>query len=259
MAGKATKCAQIQERMLDAASGSLSGSFRAAFEAHLSGCAACAEEVRHVETLARAIDRSLSGSLSVEPSPQLMGNIQRQISTQSHRVTWLRQWSAWLTAAGVCAAFAISVLAVRSVREFNRPTRDHAAASINAPATPEPAVHPRVNAGMEAGAAAQSREQALAVARHASLRAVHRKAVEPEIIVAPGQMQAILRLAAETQSGQVDGAKLLFVDPKKAAKPLAIEPLVIAPLKIATLDVEKPSASGDGENVDKGSVPGHEN
>ena len=48
MAGKATKCAQIQERMLDAASDSLSGSVRAAFEAHLSSCAACAEEVRHV-------------------------------------------------------------------------------------------------------------------------------------------------------------------------------------------------------------------
>lgn len=256
MAGKTTNCAEIRERMLDAANDSLAGSLRQAFDAHLSDCVACAQEFQQAQTLAQAIDHSLSTGLSVEPSPRLIVNVRRQISTQANHATWSRQWGVWLTAAGVCAVLAILVLAVRSVREFNRPTHDHAVASINAPATPKPAVPPQAKVALQAATTAQPHTLVLGLARHTSSRASRRKAAEPEIIVEPGQMQAILRLAAATQSGKVDGAKLL-VGQKKADEQLDVKPLaVIAPLKIAVLDDQTAPASGSGENDEKDFVAG---
>lgn len=258
MVGKATNCAQIRERMFDAASNSLSASVRVAFDTHLGDCAACAEEFRKVQTLAQAIDQGLSASLSVEPSPRLIGNVRRQIIAQPYRATWSRQWSTWLTAAGACAALAILILTVRSAREFSRPTADdHGAASINAPLTSKPTVHRRVNAAMQAPAAVQPRRPARAVVTHVARRAPHQNAAEPEIIVEPGQMQAILRFVAATQSGQIDGARLL-IDQKNTAEPLEIKPLMIAPLKIEPLNADSaPPSLGSGENSERSVVAGH--
>lgn len=256
MAGKTENCAEIRERMFDAATDSLSDDARGAFGAHIGECAACAKEFQRMRTLTQAIDRSLSANLSVEPPPQFISNVRRQIIAQPHRVTWWRQRSAWLTVAGVCVALAISVLTVRSAREFNRPTNNRTVASINVPATPKPTVHSQVNA-MEAATAAQPRKPALAVVSHA-LRTAHHKASEPEIIVEPGQMQAILRFAAAMRSGQIDGAKLL-ADQEKAGELPKIKPLAIAPLKIVALSDETAPGSGSAESGDRDFVTGHEN
>lgn len=61
-------------------------------------------------------------------------------------------------------------------------------------------------------------------------------------------MQAILRLAAATQSGEIDGTKVLD-NQEKLDEPLEIQPLVIVPLKIAALDDEAAPASGDKDFV----------
>lgn len=256
MAVKAIKCAQIREQMFDAASDSFSGGMRDLFGAHLRSCAACAKEFRRVQSLAQAIDHKLSVRLSVEPSPQLIANVRREIAAQPRRVTWLWQRSAWVTAVGVFAALAIALLAVRSVHEFNPPTHDDVVASITVPSIPKPIVHPRVKTATEAATAAQPRKPALAVVSHVSRRAPHRKTAEPEVIVEPGQMQAILRFAAATESGEIDGSKLV-ADQKNAAEPLAIKPIVITPLKIAALDAGPAPASGNGEDGDKDFVAGH--
>lgn len=252
---KAANCAQIREQMLDATSDSLAGGIRTAFDTHLSGCAECAEEFRRVQTLAQAMDRSLRASLSVEPPPQLISNVRREIIAPPHRKTWWGERSAWLTAAGVCAVLAILVLAVRSSHELNSPAQNHSTASINVPSTPKPAVRPPVNAAMQAATATQPRKPAVAIVSHVSQRVSHQRSTEPEIIVDPGQMQAILRFAAAAESGQIDGAKLL-IDQKKSAEPLEIKPLTISPLKIVALDDDaaSPRASSDSENGDKNFV-----
>jgi hypothetical protein len=208
-----------------------------------------------MQMLAQAIDRRLSAGLSVEPSLQLISNVRRQIAEQAHRVAWWRQRSIQLTAVGVCAALAVLVLAVRSAREFKTPTHDQTVASVNVPPSPKQTVHPRVKAAMEAGTTAQP---ASAPVRHPSQRATRGKASDPEIIVEPGQMRAILRLAAAAQSGQIDGAKLV-IDQKYADEPLVITPLVITPLKVPALDDEAAPVSGKDGKDDQNFVAEHLN
>jgi len=258
MAGNPTNCAGIRERVFDAATGSLSATDRAAFDAHLGGCAACAKEFRRVQMLAQAIDHSMSASLAVEPSPQLIANVRWQTSAEPHRAIIWKQRSMWLTAAGVCAALALLVLTVRSAHKFNFPTQSHTAALIHSPSPAKSTVQPRLNAAVESATAAQPRKLALAPVHRLSASGVHRKSAGLEVIVQPGQMQAILRLVAATQSGQIDGAKLL-TEQKKAAEPLEIKPLVIAPLKVAALDDGTAPASGKDESGDKDFVTGHLN
>jgi hypothetical protein len=262
MAGKVTNCTPFREQMPDAASDSLSGSVRSAFNAHLRDCAACGDEFRRVQTLAQKIDRILSVSLAAEPSSQLVANVRKSIlqdvSLQQHgAVTW-RRWSAWATVAGVCAAFAIVFFVARTSRKFSRPTHESAVVQTRVSPILKPAVHPRLNANTET-VAARPRKHALGLARRASLRTSHEKAAEPEIIVEPGQMQAIFQLVAATQRGEINGANL-FNSEKKAAEPLEIKSLVIAPLKISVLEDEsEPPASNGGLDSDKSSLDSRSN
>lgn len=229
--------------MLDAASAALSGGVRAAFDAHLHDCAACREEFCRVQTLVQKIDRTLSVSLTAEPSAQLVANVRKNIlqdvNAQPYGAEAWRRWSTWATAVGVCAAFAILLFVARTSRKFNPPIHDSAAVHTSGSSTSKLTARPRLNADTEV---AVTQPRKLALGRHAPLRASHAKAGEPEVtkpevIVEPGQMQAILQLVAETQRGQIDGANLLNSE-KKAAEPLEIKPLVIAPLKISALDAK---------------------
>ncbi len=261
MAGKATNCARFREQMLDAASASLAGRILATFDAHLRDCAACRDEFRRIQTLVQKIDQTLSVSLTAEPSAQLVTNVRenilQDINVQPHRAeTWMR-WSAWFTAAGVCTAFAVLLFVARTSRKFDRPIHDSAAVHMSGSSTSKPTAHPRLNAETEV-AVTQPRKPALGLARHASLRASHGRAAEPEVIVQPGQMQAIFQLVAATQRGKVNGADL-FASQKNAANALEIKPLVIAPLKVAPLDNKATPAPGNGDGGDKDFVAEHLN
>lgn len=266
MAGTTTNCARFREQMLDAASAALSGGVRAAFDAHLHHCAACREEFGRVQTLVQKIDQTLSVSLAVEPSARLVANVRKNIlqdipqsiNAQPHGAAAWRPWSAWVTAAGVCAALAILLLVARTSRKFDWPIHEAAIVQTNAPPTVKAAVHPRLNAGTEV-AVSQPRKPVLDVARHASLRASHGIAGEPEVIVQPGQMQAVFQLIAETQRGQISGANLLNNE-KKAAEPFEITPIAIAPLKVSAMEDEpEPSTSNGGLDSSKSSLSDRSN
>ncbi len=261
MADKATNCTRFREQMLDAASASLSGGIRPAFDAHLRNCAGCREEFRRVQTLVQKIDRTLSVSLTAEPSAQLVANVRKNIlqdiNAQPHGAAAWRRWNTWATATGVCAAFAILLFVARTSRNFNRPNHDSAPIHASGSSTSKPTAHPRLNADTEV-AVAQPRKPAPTRVLHASLRTSRAKAAEPKIIVEPGQMQAIFQLVAATERGQINGANLLNSE-EKAAEPLEIKPLVIAPLKIAPLDNETAPASSNGEGADKNFIAGHSN
>jgi len=62
----------------------------------------------------------------------------------------------------------------------------------------------------------------------------------PEVIVQPGQMEAVMRFAQALNNGQIDGAKLL-ADLKAADQPLKIEPL-----KTPELAGDKSSGTSEG-------------
>lgn len=216
--------------MLDAASAVLSGSIRAAFDAHLHDCAACRDEFRRIQTLVQEIDRTLSVSLTAEPSAQLVATVRQSIVAQRHGAAAWGRWGACASAAGVCAALAILLFIARTTRKFNPPVHNSAAVQTSASPILKPAMHPRLNAETDV-ALTQPRKPALASIRHASLHTYHRIA-EPEIIVEPGQMQAIFQLVAATQEREVSGSNL-FMSEKQADEPIKIQPIKIDPLKIS--------------------------
>ena len=256
MAGKVENCGQVRKWMPDAAVGSLPSDRRADFDLHLQGCARCDKEFRGMQTLLQAIDTGVSGSVAAEPSPQLIANIRQQIEHASAAPLWWRR-SAWLTTACACAGVAIALLGVhalqRSYRAALNPQHQPVIASATAGNTAAPSNGSPV---VEPARSAPLRNPTRATARRSSPRTFASVDSEPEVIVEPGQMQAILHFAAAMQRGQIDGAQFL-ADQKKTSEPLEIKPLTIAPLKIEPLDADAaPPASGSSEGSEKNFVAG---
>ena len=246
MAGNGTNCARFRESMLDAASGAPPGSLRADFDAHARDCAACREEFQRVQALLRSIDDGVRTSLAVEPSPQLVARVRQQLAAQSAPAPAWWSRNAWIAAAGACAALATLLLVARTLHRFDQPHVGHAASPVAVFLTPSrsPMATSR-RPVVESARTIPPRKSA----RHSSLRTPRPSAPEPQVIVEPGQMQAILQLVAAEQRGQIDGAKLLAGE-KKAVAPLEIQPLTIAPLQIATLKDESEPSASDGSGDD---------
>jgi Putative zinc-finger len=260
MAGKITTCARFRESMADAADAALSPSLRTEFDVHLRDCATCREELRRVQMLLEAINDGVSASVAAEPSPQLIANVPQRIAEQQYRApAWWRQ-RAWLTAASACATLAILLFAARTTHKLNQPLRGpvpNPIASSSAPSNPSGS--PTRRPAVESATSVPPRKPAPLFARHASPPALDRPAPEPEIIVEPGQMRAVLEFVAALKSGQVDGTELLGSQ-REANQPLEIKPLVIAPLKISALkDESGPSTSNDGQDSHKSFVRGRSN
>ena len=241
----AAKCGRVRGWMADAASGSLSDVRRGEFEEHIGDCAACRAEFARIENLLGRIDESLRAELAVEPSPKLVLGVRESIAaeTQSTRLTigWLTR-TPWLSAAGVCAAVAALVILMLTHRT-NRPDghfAPHPQIATSAPAHLPVAPSRSASASREnfpPGAPAHVRvnKPRLAVARNASPRNPRVDSTEPEVIVQPGQIQALMQFVAASEKSQVNAAKV-FDEIHRDSKPLVVEPLAITPLKMAALD-----------------------
>jgi len=246
------KCGRVRGWMADAISGSLSESRRSEFEKHIGDCAACRAEFARMENLLGRIDQSLSAGFSVEPSPQLLANVRQSVAAERQ---CSRQWltsSVWVTA-GASAALAAVLIGV-GVRRANQPTGDNAsrhAVANSAPAHVTAAPSHSTSAEsipLRPPAHARLSKPRLAVARHELLRNPRHHSTEPEVIVQPGQMQAILQFVAQTRKGEIDGVKI-EEGIQAAQKPLEIKPLEIAPLETSEGDT-------NGDSASKGRVPG---
>ena len=279
----AAKCGRVREWMPDAASGLLSDARRGEFQRHIGDCAVCRTEFARVENLVGRIDGSLRAEFAVEPSPKLVLSVRESIAAESQgarlTVGWLGR-NSWLSAAGVCAAVA-ALLIFMVAHRADRPLRNVAphqqignSAPARVPATPSrsasaesipsrvPAA-PRRNASAEDiplraptapshGLSAENisprahlrvNKPGLALARHESPRIPRRHSTEPEVIVQPGQMQAILQFVVEMQKGKINGAQIARAI-QAAKKPLQIKPLEIAPLEPNDGANNAPTAGG---------------
>lgn len=246
------QCGRVRVWMSDAACGSLSESRRGEFEEHIGDCAACRAEFQRMENLLGKIDQSLRATLSVEPSPQLLSNVRHELAAQPRReASWIGK-NRWLAPAGACAALAVLLIAV-ALHRGNQQQRSYAlhppvvnSARARVPAAPtssapESAKHiAPVNSSRR-----HARHPELALAHQVRPRnsSCHAKREMPEVIVQPGQMQAILQFVAEMQNGKINGAEIVR-GIQEAQKPLQIKPLEIAPLDASANDSnETPAAS----------------
>ncbi|HLW81904.1 MAG TPA: zf-HC2 domain-containing protein [Candidatus Acidoferrales bacterium] len=246
-------CARVRDWIVDAAAGSLAEGRRSDFDTHVSGCAACREEFQRAQALLRAIDEGVRARVAAEPSPQLAANIRQMIAEQEQRVPIWSRRNAWPTAASACAALAIFLFAAMTLhRSSSRPIAGHTRKPVVTSSTPNSAVTvPKRNAAIESPTHAQPRKPELVAARRKLPRSIRRhRAAEPEVIVQPGQMQAVLQFVAEVQKGKINGATIV-AEIKASEKPLEIKPLVIPPLKTPPISdtAEGAAASNREQNL----------
>lgn len=244
------KCGRVRGWMANAISGLLSDSRRSEFEKHIGDCAACRAEFQRVENLLGRIDQSLRTELAVDPSPKLILSVRERIAAETQSEQWSAGWlkrNSWLSAAGVCAALAVLSFVLLAHRA-NRPVGNFAphpqiANSAQAPVPIAPSRSASAeNLAPRAATRARSSKPRLAVVRHELSRNPRGHRSEPEVIVQPGQMQAILQFVAETRSGRINGAEVEN-DIKAAEKPLEIKPLNIAPLETTQGDTNEDPAA----------------
>lgn len=248
------KCGRVRGWMADAISGLLSDSQRSEFEKHIGDCAACRAEFQRTEKLLGKIDQNLRAALAVAPSPQLLANLRQSIAAEPQRsASWFGGHYRF-AAAVACSAFAAVLLAVIVLHRANRPVTNfapHPKIVNSAPAHVTAAPSHSTSAEsipLRPPAHARLSKPRLAVARHELLRNPRHHSTEPEVIVQPGQMQAILQFVAQTRKGEIDGVKI-EEGIQAAQKPLEIKPLEIAPLETSEGDT-------NGDSASKGRVPG---
>ncbi|HVB36102.1 MAG TPA: zf-HC2 domain-containing protein [Candidatus Acidoferrales bacterium] len=247
-------CERYRDWMPDAAADELPKNRRMELENHARECAACREELQRVRTLLEAIDLAVTAQSAAEPSPRLIEQVRQRVRDEALVVSW---WNARWVPAVACAAVLIVAASVWTLWPRTGARRELTVSS----AAPSP-----VQAVRPAGAATTAQPK-ITLRRYGPMvalprsvrrpyaRRIERRSAAPEvleIIVQPGQMEAVMQFAQALNSGQIDGAKLL-ADLKAVDQPLEIKPLVIAPLETPKLaddeSTEGPAGSGEKQFV----------
>lgn len=245
------RCDKYRDWLTDAALGSLAPGREPELLAHAAECDACREaydQVREASAFADAIDRGVASLVSGEPSPHFNSRLRARIAGEASasRIAW----RAWAPIAGMAAAVAV-VLAVFVLRLHEMVPAAPAvpAMTVNRPA---PASSPTSSRALSPDEAADSRvpNHALAAANQPS-RTPRASSSEPEVLVDPGELAAVIHFADAIRAGRIDGAKLV-ADEQQLEAPLEIKPLEIAPLSPPQPDS---SASSDAPTSHRSGRP----
>ena len=221
-------------------------------QAHLDGCSACRAELALLREALALADRALRDLASAEPAPELQARI-RQAAAAAAAGSPARRWSTarWAFAAG-CAALVVAVVlagwsggwwstggprtAATSPQPDTSPRNLPAATQPAPTASPAPVRTERTLSGRS------SREArgAVPVRRHGAAPVPRR--AEPEVLVDPGQQNALARLVAVAHRPDVKLQGLAAAGQPSADlnDPADIE---IKPLEIVPLDPAEASGT----------------
>jgi len=220
----------------------------AEFQAHLGGCGVCPAELEAVQRALALADESLRELLAADAGPALRARIRKAVGEEAARVRGRGRFF-WTWGAAPAIGTALMVLAAlvvwRQARIPKPPSgpsvvesqgrRTGASTSRPSEATPplpappasasaaaETARGPQQVAGLDARASARQRRAIIPTA-----------ATEPEVLIPPGEVEALLRFTLELQHRQIEPDSLLLADlaaPLPDPKPIEIAPLEIVPL-----------------------------
>lgn len=242
-------CERYRGWIMDAAAGELPEGRGAKFEEHVRECSPCRQEFQRVRMVLTAIDLGVAAQVAEEPSPMLVEGVRQKIR---ERRDIAPSWSARWVPMAACATVLILAASVWTLWPGSEARRGVATLSTtlsaNRPARPQ-----KIAQGATLVSAPEKRKPMIASVSASVSRSGERRprrierqpaAPEvPEVIVPPGQMEAVMQFAEALNSRQIDGAKLL-ADLKAADQPLEIKPLVIAPL-----NAPKPSNGEPGDGT----------
>jgi hypothetical protein len=186
--------------------GAAGGTITPDLEAHLEGCAACRDRLAEKQALLGHVDQVLTSHLDVEPSPALR---RRVISRVSRAESERRRLAPWAAAAALAAGLVMALLAgAFAHRPSVRPPESSTAGMVSdAPAATAAQPKPPVISPSTPRASATAAPH---VVRRGPSRAIARGIVrEPEVLVPPGQEDALRRFVAGLRDGSAPAPALL--------------------------------------------------
>ena len=217
------------------------------FETHLAACPTCRAELEAAQRALALADASLRELLAAEAGPAFRARIRKAVGEEAERVRGRRFFWTWATAPAIGTALMV-LAAIVVWRQARIPTPPSGPAVVesqgqptgastsppseatpllqapqaSASAAAETARGPQQVAGLDARASARQRRAIIPTA-----------ATEPEVLIPPGEAEALLRFALELQHRQIEPDSLLVADltaPLPGPKPIEIAPLEIVPL-----------------------------
>lgn len=248
-----TKHEKYRDALTKAALGEISGRRLAELLAHTAECEACREEYARARQLREMVDRGVSGAVAGEPSAGFEARLRARLADAPAPARWRAAW----VPAGVAACAVAAVVMIFVVRgpKRNSPRGDvgvvQTAVAINPGKTAGTAFLRRCGSGQGCAPTAVEAKSAVAMVgrpRRAAKRVAQRHS-EPEVIVPPGQMEALAQFAEAIEKKEID-PKQFQAERDALQQPILISPINIKPIEIKAIeippvDVNKPRAMAD--------------
>lgn len=224
------RCERYDRDVTDGAAG---GAMTRDLEAHLESCAACRERLAEGRALLGRVDQILAAHLDVEPSPALR---RRVISCVAQAERARRRMARWAAAAALAAGLVIALMAgALGRRPSAMPLESSIAATV--PGVPARGAVPPETPALRPSIPRAVVPEAPRVVRRGSPAAIARGAVvpEPEVLVPPGQDEALRRFMAGLREDAEAARPLLRAsasveDPVQPPPPIDIPVLASEPL-----------------------------
>ena len=227
-------CEKYSDWITDAATGGLAPSREPELLAHAAECDACRKAYDHAREIAASVDRGVESLVSGEPSAHFTTRLRARIAEE--RIPVRPNWAAWAPiAAGVFALAALLLILVLRTQRTNTPSIANNGRSDPLSSQPSNPPSPSTTQNPPAPQAA----------RHRTLAQQPKSPSQPEVLVPPGQLTAIMEFAAAVRSGRIDGDQLLAAQEQTSA-PLEIKPLEIIPLVQPQPDVAPDATANSG-------------
>jgi hypothetical protein len=239
-------CDHYEKRLTDLALDLLDEKEAAVMRAHVAECAACRAAFERERALFAAVDAGLDAAVNATPSPEFVARIRQRVAAEAETArgtSWLSGWIP-VTVAGVAAVALLAVWLVPQLMETPaQPPQETAQTQPPAtPSTPPVATPAPTETGPQVAAAAPPRVEAPRTPRRrAPVEAA--PAVQPEIIVPAGQMDAIRAFYRAALSPRVEAEALLAAaGPLEPLPPLSVTRLEVPGLQVKRLGATEPDS-----------------
>jgi len=226
-------CERYRETLADVAAG---GPAPAAVETHLASCAGCRGALAALRQALALADAEIGGMLSAAPSPELTARIRQAVADLEPSPEWRLGWL-WPATAAVA-----TLLVALAVWEARGPSASPRAAVAPGPSQPASGPRPTEPAPVIPSDSVSPRPEASAwvagpspQGRTARVPVLVRVSPEPEVLVPPGEGEALLRLVALVHRERLSPVGLAAAGQPSADLPGPV-PLEINPIEIVPLD-----------------------
>jgi hypothetical protein len=248
-------CDRHHEALIEVALGARELHPGSELSAHLAGCTNCRSELDAQRRLAAAIDSGVAASVDAEPSPAFAARVHQRIAAETAPAPawWQGIRTAWMPlAVGVLTVVLLAFWLARR-QPIPPPHPGPEIARVQQPSTP-------MTSQASSNLGTPPHGNAASVSVHTS-RSPHDRRVlqtprtnDPEVIVFPGEREAVLKFYTIVRNGRTDASALVV----PASDTLEIKDLKIAPLEVPALDpVTKPGdpANGNPSGIERPDSP----